>query len=117
MKTLLLTCGLALLVFGLTFSACKKSSSSQTFQSKGVITLNLLFTCASCPGGGYYIRFSSDTATLYHIDNDLTPFGITTSSTFPMNVTATWKPDRNAPQAANVAAGDNVIITALKIDN
>jgi hypothetical protein len=117
MKFLLIKCVACLLVLGMVYTACKKSSQTPTFSSQGVITLNILFTCNGCPGGGYYIKFNTDTATLYHIENDLTPFGITTSSKFPINVNVNWKLDSNAPPAANVAPGNHVIITSLKIDN
>ena len=111
MKKLLFTCSALLLILCLVFAACKKSSTP-AFQSKGVITLTILYTCENCPGGGYYIKFNNDTAAAHHIDNDLTPFGVTPVSKFPLTVDVNWKNDN-----ATGAVANSVIITALKVDN
>ena len=107
MKTFLLICIAALLICGLAFSACKKSS--QSLQSKGVINLDVLYTCNNCQGSSYDIAFANDTVK-YHISNDLTQFGITTSAKFPVNVSVNWQPD-------NTVNGNFVTITSLKVDN
>jgi len=93
MKTLVLKCAAILLVTGLVFTACKKSS--QSFESNGAITANILYACNNCPGGGYLIKFTTDTNT-YYISNSLTPFGITRNTKLPVDVSVNWKPDNTA---------------------
>lgn len=97
---------LGLILVGISFTACKKSENPER---NGVINIDVLFTCNSCPGSSFDIKFTNDT-TVYHISNNLMQFGITKASTFPVNVTVNSKP--------NTAAGSNfVIITALKINH
>jgi hypothetical protein len=107
MKTFMLKCTAALLMVGLIWSACKKSS--QSFESTGVIGATILLTCNGCPGGGYYIQFATDTIER-HIDNSLAQFGITANTKVPVNVSVNWKP-------GNTTGNNDVIITALKVNN
>ncbi len=108
MKTFLLKCAVTVLISGLIFSSCKKGS--QSLESNGVITKNpvILYTCNGCFGDLYFIKFANDT-TLYNIDNNLAPFGITPGIKFPVKVSVNWKRD--------TVGKKNVIITALKLDN
>jgi hypothetical protein len=110
MKTSLVKYAVALFITGLIFGACKKGNQPQTFQGKGVINLDVLFTCAGCQGATYGIRFAADTTNLYYIGNNIAQFGITPSSKFPLNVSVNWKPE-------TMGASNFVIITALKVDN
>ena len=73
---------------------------------KGVINLDVLYTCKACQGSNYDIKFSNVTL-VYHIGNDLAQFGITRNSNLPVNVTVNSTP----------AGGNFVNITALKIIN
>ncbi|MGI4728987.1 MAG: hypothetical protein ACRYGB_10485 [Janthinobacterium lividum] len=63
-----------------------------------------------CPGGPYDMVFTNDSIP-YRIGNDLTPFGITTTSNFPISVTVTSKFDTN-----NANGTKSLIITSLKIN-
>jgi hypothetical protein len=103
MNTLLLKYSLAVLTFSMPITSCKKS---ETLEKKGVINLDVLYTCNACQGSSYDIKFSNDTL-VYHIGNDLTQFGITPSANFPVNVTVNSTP----------AGGNFVNITALEIIN
>ena len=89
---------MGLLLLSVAFTACKKSANTSNIPEKtGVINLDVLYTCNGCPGSAYDIRFVND-STIYHISNDLTPFGITTSSKFPINVTVSTT-SKNEPNA------------------
>jgi len=106
MKSLQLKYLLGLGLVGLSFTTCKKSDNPER---KGIINIDVLFTCNNCSGSSFDIKFTNDT-TLYHISNDLTRFGITKGTAFPVNVTVNSKPD-------NAAGSNFVIITALKINH
>ena len=105
-----------LLLLIMAFTACKKSQSIEIIsksqnteniaERNGVIHYDVLFTCSSCPGSIYNITFTNDSI-LYHIGNDLTPFGITARDNLPMNVTVTSKLDKTTGL---------LIITSLKIN-
>lgn len=107
MKALLLKCSLGIFVLSLAFIACKKSS--QSFESKGVISPTIVFDCAACDPV-YNIKFSTDTQ-VYQISNNLAQFGITKDTKLPVNVSVNWKRDGSLPDAYYV------IITALKVNN
>ena len=100
---------ISLVLLCVTFTACQKNANTaNTPERAGTINLDVLWTCNGCPGSAYDIRFEHD-STLYHISNDLTPFGINTSSNFPVNVTVATT-SKNAPY-------ENFLnVTALKIN-
>jgi hypothetical protein len=109
MKKLITVCTIAIFCFLLVFISCKKSGTI-TYHNQGVITaICPMCACAAC--GGYFIKFNSDTATLYRIDNDLSKFGINGSSNFPINVAAEWQFD------AAIKSSNDIIITQLRIIN
>ncbi|MGZ3766638.1 MAG: hypothetical protein ACXVA2_18385 [Mucilaginibacter sp.] len=89
------------------FSGCKKNSSP-TLHAQAKIIEHVSW-CMAC--GTYFIKFNSDTTTLYRIANDLTPFGITSTSKFPIPVVVNWywKPDSTAN------TGKTVVITGIAI--
>jgi hypothetical protein len=114
MKRLVSACIIVTICFVTIFIGCKKSGVI-TYHGQGVIT----FSSGCCPGcycaalygGGYMIRFNSDTATLYHISNDMSKFGINVNSHFPIKVAADWQPDDTA------TGGNFIIITGLRTIN
>jgi len=109
MKKLAPACITLAICFMAIFIGCKKSGTI-TYHNQGVITAHcLMCACPAC--GGYFIKFNSDTATLYRIDNDLSKFGIGLNSNFPINVIADWHPDEA------ITGGNFVIITGLRIIN
>jgi len=109
MKKLVFTCIILTICFVTIFISCKKSGII-TYHNQGVITAHCLeCACAAC--GGYFIKFNSDTATLYRIDNDLSKFGINANSNFPINVIADWQFD------PAIKSSNDIIITHLKILN
>ncbi len=107
MKRFVPTCIILAICFVSIFIGCKKNGPI-TYHNQGVITAHCLeCACAAC--GGYFIQFSSDTATLYRIDNDLSKFGIGLNSNFPINVIADWQFD------PAIKSSDDIIITHLQI--
>lgn len=98
----------SLLLLSASFTACKKSQGTE---KTGIIHLDgYLYNCLGCPGGPYDMVFTNDSIP-YRIGNDLTPFGITTMSSFPISVTVTSKFDTD-----NANGTKSLIITSLKIN-
>ena len=109
MKRLILKLALLLLIMGVTFIACKKSGVKPDHVNQGTITASFgYYTCADC--GGYYIKFTNDTSVVYRTFQDLSSFGVNSSSKFPLTATIYWKPDTSS-QLPNFITVDN-----LKID-
>lgn len=114
MKKLTSSCIILTICFVATIIGCKKSGIP-VYHAPGVITQ----VGGCCPGcycaafyGGYYsIKFNGDTATSYTITNDLSKFGIDSSTKFPVKVIVNWQPDEA------IKGGNNIIITQLKIIN
>lgn len=81
-----------LLLLCIVFPSCKKGNVLPLNVSHGVITEDFGY-CAAC--GGYFVKFDSDTSVIYRTFQDLSNFGVTASSQFPLRATIGWKPDTN----------------------
>jgi hypothetical protein len=108
MKKLILTLTAFLLLFSVIIFSCKKSSELPAHGNHGVITQDFRM-CAMC--GGYFVRFDNDTSTVYRTFQDLSSFGITGNTKFPLKATIGWKPD------TVVKIPHFITITSLKINN
>jgi hypothetical protein len=111
MKRLVLNLALPLLIIGVTFIACKKNNEVPTHVNQGTITFPANYgdySCATC--GGYYIKFTTDTSTFYRTFQDLSAFGVTINTKFPVKALIGWKPD------TTVKLANFITITSLKID-
>lgn len=98
------------LLLGTAFIACKKGNVLPYHVNQGIISANFgYYECATC--GGYFIRFIPDTTKIYRTFQDLSNFGINSSSKFPVKATIGWKPDT----ASNLA--NFITVTSLKINN
>src|ERR1700744_3893792 len=92
MKSLILKLALFLLVIGVSFVACKKNNELPNHVNQGTINASFgYYTCAEC--GGYYIKFTTDTSTLYRTFQDLSAFGVSSNSKFPLQALIGWKAD------------------------
>jgi hypothetical protein len=107
MKKLITVCIMMACCGVMVFIGCKKNNTV-TYYNQGVISPDLGY-CITC--GGYLIKFNSDTTTSYHIANDITRYGITINSKFPINVSADWQVDDA------IKTGNYIIITQLKVIN
>jgi len=108
MKKSVLTLTAFLLLLSIAISACKKSGELPSHANKGVITQDFRM-CAIC--GGYFVKFDTDTSVVYRTFQDLSSFGITGNTKFPLKATIGWKPD------TAVKILHFITITSLKIDN
>lgn len=118
MKSLNLRSIASLLLLSVAFTGCKKSQNIEKLaksenteniaQRTGVIDYYVIFGGMYSPGRAYTIKFPNDSIA-DQISNDLTPFGITATSNFPISVTVTTKPDNTLPI-------NFVTITTLKIN-
>ncbi|HEY9002715.1 MAG TPA: hypothetical protein VIM89_15270 [Mucilaginibacter sp.] len=106
------TCKLITLLFiSAAFLACKKGHEQLPYHvNEGTITENFAYyDCATC--GGYFIKFTTDTSKFYRTFQDLSSFGVTDTSKFPLKVTIGWKPDTTTKLA------NFITVLNLKIDN
>ncbi|HTD39776.1 MAG TPA: hypothetical protein VK671_04090 [Mucilaginibacter sp.] len=108
MKKSILKFAVFLLLLSVVFVACKKSNEIPSHVNHGVITQDF-GECPIC--GGYFVKFDTDTSVIYRTLQDLTNFGVTVNSKFPIKATIGWKTD------TAIKVPHYITITSLKIDH
>jgi hypothetical protein len=106
---------ICILLVGMLFWGCKKSTDTETYQSQGVITGYDMRACASPYCGGLFITIKNDTTKntpqYYLINSTLQALQISESTPFPINVSLNWKHDTSIP-----SINYHIIVTKIRVD-
>ncbi len=106
---------ICILLAGVLFWGCKKSTDTETYQNQGTITGYDMRTCASPYCGGLFFTIKNDTTknapANYLAGTTLQALGISESTQLPINVSLNWTHDTSVPGVTN-----HIIVTKIRVD-